>query len=62
MKTAKIEVWFEGDIGPASIEYTRDFEDKMETAFARFFRDACTKFVRQFRVRVSMIEDDNVLF
>ena len=44
MKSAVIQIWFEGDVGPASIEYVKTYKGKSTTAHERFLKDAMRKF------------------
>jgi hypothetical protein len=55
MKKAIVQIWFVGDIGPASIEYTKTYKGKCYTAHGRFLKDANRKFPNNRKIRIESI-------
>lgn len=55
MKTAIIQIWFVGDVGAASIEYTKTFNGNAVTAHNRFTKDAMRKFPNWHRIEVENV-------
>ena len=57
MTTYKVQVWFEGDIGPASIEYTEiKAGGNTERDHDNLAKRAQRKFPNAYRVRVETLE------
>lgn len=44
MKSAIVRIWFDGDVGGPSIEYTKSFKGNGVTAHNRFVKEAQRKF------------------
>lgn len=55
MNSALIQIWFEGDVGAASIEYVRTFKGNGVTAHNRFLKDAMRKFPNWKRIEVEAV-------
>ena len=55
MNKAFIEIWFDGDIGPASICYTRKYRGNRQTAFDRFTQTAFRVFPNAARITVTAL-------
>ena len=53
--TAQISIWFEGDAGPASIEYKSTYRGNAIVAFDRFTKTAFRKFPNAVRVEVEVV-------
>lgn len=56
MKSAIVKVWFEGDIGDASIEYTKSYKGDDCVAHQRFTKAAQKKFPSWSRISVERVE------
>ena len=52
MKTAIIKVWFEGDVGDASIEFTKTYKGDDCVAHERFVKSVQKKFPNWARINV----------
>ena len=55
MKTAVIKVWFEGDVGDASIEFTKTYSGDDCIAHERFVKSAQKKFPNWERINVERV-------
>ena len=55
MNSVLIQIWFVGDVGPASIEYTKSFNGNAATAHNRFTKDAMRKFPNWHRIAVKAV-------
>ena len=55
MNSVLIQIWFVGDVGPASIEYTKTFNGNAATAHNRFTKDAIRKFPNWHRIAVKAV-------
>ena len=60
MKTAMIKIWFEGDVGNASIEFTKTYSGDDFIAHGRFVKSARKKFPNWERINVSIYPEYNV--
>lgn len=56
MKSAIVKVWFEGDIGDASIEFTKTYKGDDIVAHQRFTKTAQKKFPSWKRITVERVE------
>lgn len=57
MTVYKVQVWFEGDVGPASIEYTKiKAGGNIERDHNTLTKRAQRKFPNAYRVRVETVE------
>ena len=54
-KAAVVRVWFQGDVGAASIEYTKSFKGNDVTAHNRFLKDAQRKFPNWERIETEAV-------
>ena len=52
MKTAVVKIWFEGDVGDASIEFTKTYNGDDCVAHSRFTKSAQKKFPSWSRIVV----------
>ena len=56
MKSAIVKVWFEGDVGGASIEFTKTYKGDDCVAHQRFTKTAQKKFPTWKRITVDRVE------
>jgi hypothetical protein len=55
MKTAVIQIWFEGDVGGASIFYQKQYRGDDCVAHERFVKSAQKKFPNWARINVERV-------
>jgi hypothetical protein len=52
---ALVQIWFRGDVGPASIEYVKEFSGNAIAAFDRFTKSAFKQFPNAHIVEVNRV-------
>ena len=52
MKKVVVKIWFEGDVGDASIEYTKSYDGDDSVAHGRFVKQAQKTFPNCSRIKV----------